>query len=185
MTPAIENGSAFVGSGDHSFYAIDAGTGKKKWSYDMGYAMANNNNTSFPVPPTVVSDGTVYLATGDGLLAIDALTGKGKWLFETWQANYFDRKHAPEGPVSGPVFRRLSKSGRVLPGKLNGWAVWDLVVTSAGAIGIEHLGAHDMRRTCARLCRKKGVSSSRINFCLGTHQSRRRRRISAAGRRSR
>ncbi len=101
MTPVVENGTVFVGSGDRSFYAIDAATGKKKWSYDMGYAMANNNNTSFPVPPAVVGDGTIYFSTADGLHAIDALTGKRKWLFETWQANYFDTKHAAQGPVLG------------------------------------------------------------------------------------
>lgn len=101
MTPAVENGTVFVGSGDHSFYAIDAATGKRKWSYDIGYAMASSSNSSFPVPPPVVKDGTLYFATGDGLHAIDALTGKRKWLFETWQANYFDRKHAAEGPVLG------------------------------------------------------------------------------------
>ena len=101
MTPAVENGTVFVGSGDHLFYAIDAATGKKKWSYDIGYAMASNTNSSSPVPPPVVRDDVLYFATGDGLHAIDALTGKRKWLFETWQATYFDRKHAPQGPVSG------------------------------------------------------------------------------------
>ena len=35
------------------------------------------------------------------------------------------------GIISGPVFRRLTKSGRVLPGEgLGVWAIWDVVVTS-------------------------------------------------------
>jgi outer membrane protein assembly factor BamB len=63
--------------------------------------MANNNNTSSPVSPAVIRDRTLYFATGDGLHALDTLTGKKKWLFETWQATYFDRKHAAEGPVLG------------------------------------------------------------------------------------
>jgi integrase len=65
------------------------------------------------------------------------------------------------------LLRRLSKSDRLLPGKFSGWAVWDVVVTSAQAIGIEHFGAHDMRRTCARLCRQEGGQLEQIQFLLG------------------
>jgi integrase len=72
--------------------------------------------------------------------------------------------------ISGPVFRRLSKSGRVLVGKLSGWAIWDMVRTSAQAIGVENFGAHDLRRTCARLCRQKGGELEQIQFLLG-HES--------------
>jgi integrase len=72
--------------------------------------------------------------------------------------------------ISGPVFRRLSKSGRVLVGKLSGWAIWDMVKTSAHVIGVENFGAHDLRRTCARLCRQKGGELEQIQFLLG-HES--------------
>lgn len=75
------------------------------------------------------------------------------------------------GVTSGPVFRRLSKSGRVLPGEgLGVWAIWDVVVTSAKAIGIDGFGPHDARRTCARLCRKQGGRLEQIQFMLG-HES--------------
>lgn len=100
MTPTVENGTVFIGSGDQLFYAIDAATGKKKWSYEAGPGMASNNNTDYPVPAATLKNGTVYFVT-DGLYALDALTGNRKWLFETWQANFFDRKHGPEGPVLG------------------------------------------------------------------------------------
>lgn len=73
--------------------------------------------------------------------------------------------------ISGPVFRRLTKSGRVLPGEgLGVWAIWDLVVTSANAIGIAGFGPHDARRTCAKLCRKQGGKLEQIQFMLG-HES--------------
>jgi integrase len=74
------------------------------------------------------------------------------------------------GITSGPVFRRLSKGGRVLAGRLSGWAIWDVVKTSAQAIGVENFGAHDLRRTCARLCRQKGGELEQIQFLLG-HES--------------
>ncbi len=75
------------------------------------------------------------------------------------------------GITSGPVFRRLTKSGRVLPGEgLGVWAIWDVVVTSAKAIGIEGFGPHDARRSCAKLCRKQGGKLEQIQFMLG-HES--------------
>lgn len=75
------------------------------------------------------------------------------------------------GVTSGPVFRRLTKSGRVLPGEgLGVWAIWDVVVTSAKAIGIDGFGPHDARRTCAKLCRKRGGKLEQIQFMLG-HES--------------
>lgn len=75
------------------------------------------------------------------------------------------------GITTGPVFRRLTRNGRVLPGKGVGvWAIWDVVVTSAKAIGIDGFGPHDARRTCAKLCRKRGGKLEQIQFMLG-HQS--------------
>ena len=75
------------------------------------------------------------------------------------------------GITSGPVFRRLTKSGRVLPGEgLGVWAIWNVVVNSAKAIGIEGFGPHDARRTCAKLCRKKGGKLEQIQYMLG-HES--------------
>ena len=38
---------------------------------------------------------------------------------------------------------------------------------SSKQIGIEHFGAHDLRRTCAKLCRKRGGDLEQIKFLLG------------------
>jgi len=38
---------------------------------------------------------------------------------------------------------------------------------SSKQIGIEHFGAHDLRRTCAKLCRKNGGDLEQIKFLLG------------------
>jgi hypothetical protein len=34
---------------------------------------------------------------------------------------------------------------------------------AAGALGLEHIAPHDLRRTCAALCHATGVSLSRFN----------------------
>ena len=41
------------------------------------------------------------------------------------------------------------------------------VEASAQEIGIENFGAHDLRRTCAKLCRKNGGDLAQIKFLLG------------------
>jgi integrase len=61
----------------------------------------------------------------------------------------------------------LSKSGRILDEELGDWAIWSVVEASAKEIGIEHFGAHDLRNTCAKLCRKNGGDLEQIKGLLG------------------
>ena len=42
-----------------------------------------------------------------------------------------------------------------------------MVTEAAREIGIERFGAHDLRRTCAKLCRKAGGDLEQIKFLLG------------------
>ena len=66
----------------------------------------------------------------------------------------------------GPLLRSVGKGGKV--GKsLSEWAVWDVVQRSALQIGIERFGARDLRRTCAKLCRKAGGDLEQVKFLLG------------------
>ncbi|MFL6303216.1 MAG: tyrosine-type recombinase/integrase [Candidatus Sulfotelmatobacter sp.] len=67
----------------------------------------------------------------------------------------------------GRLLRPLSKSGKVIGDELGDWAIWSVVEQSANEIGIEHFGAHDLRRTCAKLCRKNGGDLEQIKFLLG------------------
>jgi len=50
---------------------------------------------------------------------------------------------------------------------MSGWAVWSVVEQCAKEISIERFGAHDLRRTCAKLCRKNGGNIEQIKFLLG------------------
>src|ERR1700722_12871129 len=67
----------------------------------------------------------------------------------------------------GRLLRPLSKSGKVIGDELGDWAIWSVVEQCAKEIGIEHFGAHDLRRTCAKLCRKNGGDLEQIKFLLG------------------
>lgn len=66
----------------------------------------------------------------------------------------------------GRLLRPLSKTGKIL-GELGDWAIWSVVEKSSKQIRIEHFGAHDLRRTCAKLCRKSGGDLKQIKFLLG------------------
>ena len=63
----------------------------------------------------------------------------------------------------GHLLRPISKSGKIL----GDWVIWSVVEQSGEQIGIEHFGAHDLRRTCAELCRKNGGDLEQIKFLLG------------------
>ena len=67
----------------------------------------------------------------------------------------------------GRLLRPISKSGKIVGDELGDWAIWSVVEQSSKQIGIEHFGAHDLRRTCAKLCRKNGGDLEQIKFLLG------------------
>ena len=66
----------------------------------------------------------------------------------------------------GPLLRSLTKGGKVRE-SLSDWAIWAVVTAAAKEIGIERFGAHDLRRTCAKLCPKAGGDLKQIKFLLG------------------
>lgn len=71
------------------------------------------------------------------------------------------------GVEDGRLLRSMNKAGKLKRDQLNDGAIWSVVEASAKMIGIEHFGAHDLRRTCAKLCRKNGGDLEQIKFLLG------------------
>ena len=67
----------------------------------------------------------------------------------------------------GKVFRRISRMGRVLGDGISEKAIWHVVRSSALRVGIVALAPHDLRRTCARLCRSSGGELDQIQLLLG------------------
>jgi integrase len=67
----------------------------------------------------------------------------------------------------GKVFRRVSRTGRVLGDGISEKAIWHVVRSSASQVGVPALAPHDLRRTCARLCRNAGGELDQIQLLLG------------------
>ena len=57
------------------------------------------------------------------------------------------------GIESGKLFRRVSSAGRAWGEAVTEKLVWHVVKEFAAKIGVTKLAPHDLRRSCARLCR--------------------------------
>ncbi len=111
---------------------------------------------------------TIQLREGRWVLA--DLEGKGRRVrtvaVPVWVKQGVNAWMSAAGVEDGPLLRSITKGGK--RGKsLSDWAVWSVVEQSAKQIGIERFGAHDLRRTCAKLCRKSGGNLEQIKFLLG------------------
>jgi integrase len=107
----------------------------------------------------------------DGRWVIIDLRGKGGRIrtvaIPIWVKQGIDVWIAAAKIEKGRLLRPLSKSGKLVGDELGDWAIWSVVEQSSKQIGIEHFGAHDLRRTCAKLCRKNGGDLEQIKFLLG------------------
>jgi integrase len=101
---------------------------------------------------------TIQQREGRWILA--DLEGKGRRVrtvaIPIWVKQGINAWMTGAGIEDGRLLRSVSKSGKVNRDSLSDWAVWSVVEQSSKQIGIEHFGAHDLRRTCAKLCRKNG-----------------------------
>ena len=71
------------------------------------------------------------------------------------------------GVSSGRVFRAINKGGRVWGDGLTANIIWSVVQIYAAEIGVPRLAPHDLRRTCAKLCRAAGGDLEQIQLLLG------------------
>ncbi len=112
---------------------------------------------------------TIQLREGRWVLA--DLLGKGRRVrtvaVPLWVKQGINAWMAAAGIEEGRLLRSIRKGGKRIGNGLSDWAVWDVVRRSAHEIGIARFGAHDLRRTCAKLCRKAGGDLEQIKFLLG------------------
>jgi len=101
------------------------------------------------------------------------IQGKGRRLrtvpVPLWVKRLLDRWLAESGIREGPLFRTLRKGGALDPKvkPISEDLVYSLVRQSGAAIGHPELTPHDLRRTCAKLCRKAGGDLEQIQLLLG------------------
>jgi len=69
--------------------------------------------------------------------------------------------------AQGHVFRPVNRSGCVTGERLGEKIVWQLLKQYAVEIGTPGLAPHDLRRTCAKLCRAAGGELEQIQLLLG------------------
>jgi integrase len=89
------------------------------------------------------------------------------------------------GIEDGRLLRSIRKGGKKIGEELSDGAIWSVVEQEAKKIGIEQFGAHDLRRTCAKLCRKAGDISNRSSSCWHIRRSRPQNVLSVRSRRLR
>jgi site-specific recombinase XerD len=69
--------------------------------------------------------------------------------------------------TTGRVFRRVSSAGKPWGVGVTEKLAWHIVKEFATKTGMNNLAPHDLRRTCARLCRAAGGELEQIQFLLG------------------
>src|SRR5712692_1412839 len=65
------------------------------------------------------------------------------------------------------VFRPVNRAGSVTADRLGEKVVWQLIKPYAEAAGVPGIAPHDLRRTCAKLCRAGGGELEQIQLLLG------------------
>jgi integrase/recombinase XerD len=74
---------------------------------------------------------------------------------------------AAAGFTTGRVFCAVSRHGKITSRTLSAQAVLDNVHQYGKQIGVENIRPHDLRRTCAKLCRNRGGELEQIQLLLG------------------
>jgi integrase len=101
------------------------------------------------------------------------IQGKGRRIrtvpVPLWVKRLVDRWLGESGIAAGPLFRPLRKGGALTPGTqpVSEDLIYTLVQRSGAVIGHPELTPHDLRRTCAKLCRKAGGDLEQIQLLLG------------------
>jgi integrase len=101
------------------------------------------------------------------------LPGKGKRIrtvaLPSWVKEIVDAWTKAASITTERIFRAVHKSGAV-QSSLSSTALWQIVQAYAGKCDLAPLSPHDLRRTCAKLCRAAGGDLEQIQFLLG-HES--------------
>ena len=112
-----------------------------------------------------------HLQRRDEHWAIVDLVGKGGHIrtvpVPDWVKSVIDEWSLAAGVASGRVLRCVCKTGTAWGDGISEKVVWQVVKQYARKLGLAKLAPHDLRRSCARLCRLAGGELEQIQFLLG------------------
>jgi len=112
-----------------------------------------------------------HLQQRDGRWCIVDLVGKHGRVrtapMPTWVKVAIDAWVSPGGVTEGHVFRSVNRTGRLTGEGLGEKVVWQLIKPYAAVAGVPGIAPHDLRRTCAKLCRAGGGELEQIQLLLG------------------
>jgi integrase len=112
-----------------------------------------------------------HLQQRDGRCCIVDLVGKHGRVrtapMPTWVKVAVDAWASPAGLSEGYVFRPINRADRLTGEALGEKVIWQLIKPYAEAAGVPGIAPHDLRRTCAKLCRAGGGELEQIQMLLG------------------
>ncbi len=85
----------------------------------------------------------------------------------TWVKVAIDAWTLPACVADGHIFRSVNRADRITGERLGEKVVWQLIKPYAEAAGVPGIAPHDLRRTCAKLCRAGGGELEQIQLLLG------------------
>jgi integrase len=112
-----------------------------------------------------------HLQQRDGRWCIVDLVGKHARVrtapMPTWVKVAIDAWTTPASVAEGHVFRPVLRGNRFSGDHLGEKVVWQMLRRYAAETGIPRIAPHDLRRTCAKLCRAAGGELEQIQLLLG------------------
>jgi integrase len=85
----------------------------------------------------------------------------------TWVKVAVDTWTGPVGITEGHVLRPVKRGDQVEGERMTEKVVWQLLQPYALAAGVPGIAPHDLRRSCAKMCRAAGGELEQIQLLLG------------------
>jgi integrase len=147
-------------------------------------------NAPDPVTPKGLRDRAILaLLVGCGLWRSEVVAleirhlqrREGRWVLLDLEGKHHRTRTVPVPPwvkaavedwlrsaviTEGALFRAIERSGAVAARPICAQTVFDTVVRYGNALGMR-IRPHDLRRTCAKLCRREGGDLEQIQLLLG------------------
>ena len=112
-----------------------------------------------------------HIQQRDGRWCIVDLRGKHGRIrtapMPTWVKVAIDAWTSAASVVEGFIFRPVNRADQVTGDRLGEKVVWQMLQKYAEAVGVLGIAPHDLRRTCAKLCRASGGELDQIQMLLG------------------